>query len=296
MKDIAVTLYKIDALPENYDATDPSTYVKDTDQVVSSTLTGTNGNYYFGGLAPGYYYVRFTYDNDKYNVADFGKTSEYIPDSINNNSKALILAGTNKAVTSVIEFGNDYTSGKNIINGMNMGLAVKKEMAVKLNKFITEVTVTKDGKVTKYDYSDKNLSQVTISVINPKNTRVQVKYAFSIENTKYFPGYVGLLVDTMPKDMTFNPNLEENKNWVIYDNTLYYNGLSGKLLLPNEKQYFTLVLDLDLKEAGTYRNVITAKDLTIMGNDLPIYDFGGLTQTGGNTNDGIGAPAYVEGE
>ena len=296
MKDIAVTLYKIDALPENYDATDPSTYVKDTDQVVSSTLTGTNGNYYFGGLAPGYYYVRFTYDNDKYNVADFGKTSEYIPDSINNNSKALVLAGTNKAVTSVIEFGSDYTSGKNIINGMNMGLAVKKEMAVKLNKFITEVTVTKDGKVTKYDYSDKNLSQVTISVINPKNTRVQVKYAFSIENTKYFPGYVGLLVDTMPKDMTFNPNLEENKNWVIYDNTLYYNGLSGKLLLPNEKQYFTLVLDLDLKEAGTYRNVITAKDLTIMGNDLPIYDFGGLTQTGGNTNDGIGAPAYVEGE
>ena len=227
-------------------------------------------------MAAGNYYVRFTYDNDKYNVADFGKISEYIPNSESNNSKALILPNTNKAVTSVITFTEDYTDGKNIQRGINMGLTVKKEMAVKLNKFITEVTVSRNGKVTKYDYSDKNLSQVTISVQNPKDTKIQVKYAFSIENTKYFPGYVGLLVDTMPKDMTFNPDLEENKNWAIYDNTLYYNGLSGKLLLPGEKQYFKLTLDLDLKEAGTYRNVITAKDLTIMGKDLPIYDFGKL--------------------
>ena len=281
VKDIAVTLYKIDTLPENYDENDPTTYVKDTDKVISSTLTGANGNYYFGGLSTGYYYVRFSFDNDKYNVADFGKTSEYIPDSAGNNSKALLIPGTNKAVTKIVTFNEDYTSGKNIVSGMNMGLNVKKEMAVKLNKFITEVIVTKDGKVTKYDYSDKNLSQVSISVLNTKNTKIQVKYAFSIENTKYFPGYVGLIIDSMPKDMTFNPNLEENKNWAIYDNTLYYNGLSGKLLLPNEKQYFKLTLDLDLKEAGTYRNVITAKDLTIMGNDLPVYNFDELNAQGG---------------
>lgn len=284
MKDIAVTLYKIDELPENYDENDPSTYVKDTDRAVSSTLTGTNGNYYFGGLNPGYYYVRFTFDNDKYNIADYGKTSDYIPDSINNNSKATLLPNSNKAATKIITFTDDYTDGKNIVNGMNMGLTVKKEMAVKLNKFITEVTVSRNGNVKKYDYSDKNLSQVTISVQNPRDTKIQVKYAFSIENTKYFPGYVGLLVDTMPKDMTFNPNLEENKNWVIYDNTLYYNGLSGKLLLPGEKQYFKLTLDLDLKEAGTYRNVITAKDLTLQGSDLPIYNFDELNNS--NTQGG----------
>ena len=64
-----------------------------------------------------------------------------------------------------------------------------------------------------------------------------------------------------------------------YGNVLYYNGLSGKLLLPNEKQYFTLVLDLDLKEAGTYRNIVSARDLTLMGDELPVYDFSGL-----NTN------------
>ena len=83
----------------------------------------------------------------------------------------------------------------------------------------------------------------------------------------------------MPTGMTFNPNLKENQYWVMYDNLLYYNGLSGKLLLPNEKQYFTLVLDLDLKEAGTYRNIVSARDLTLMGDELPVYDFSGL-----NTN------------
>ena len=283
IQDIAVSLYKIDTLPENYDENDPSTYVKDTDSVISSTMTGVNGNYYFGGLAPGYYYVRFTFDNEKYNLAEVGKISEYVPDSINNNSKALLLPSTNKAVTKIIAFTNDYTDGNNIVTGMNMGLAVRKEMAVKLNKFITEVTVNKDGKVTKYDYSDKNLSQVTVAVLNTNNTKIQVKYAFSIENTKYFPGYVGLIIDSIPKDMTFNPELEDNKNWALYDNVLYYNGLSGKLLLPNEKQYFKLTLDLDLKEAGTYRNVITAKDLTIMGNDLPVYDFGNNTNQALNT-------------
>ena len=133
LKDVAVTLYKIDALPENYDPTDPSTYVKDTDRPVS-------------------------YDNDKYNVADFGKISEYIPNSESNNSKALILPNTNKAVTSVITFTEDYTDGKNIQRGINMGLTVKKEMAVKLNKFITEVTVSRNGKefITSNNFSSKS--------------------------------------------------------------------------------------------------------------------------------------------
>ena len=80
----------------------------------------------------------------------------------------------------------------------------------------------------------------------------------------------------MPTDMTFNPDLKENQYWIMYDNLLYYNGLSGKLLLPNEKQYFELVLDLDLKAAGTYRNVVSARDITLMGDELPVYDFSGL--------------------
>ena len=95
-----------------------------------------------------------------------------------------------------------------------------------------------------------------------------------------------MIVDNPPAGMTFNPSLKENQYWAMYDNLLYYNGLSGKLLLPNEKQYFTLVLDLDLKEAGTYRNIVSARDITLMGEELPVYDFGALNTGTGNTEGG----------
>ena len=286
LKDIPVSLYKIDQIPENYDSTDPTTFVKDTDKLVGATVTGENGNYYFGGLSSGIYYVSYTIDNTRYIVTDLEKKDESIPDSINNNSKGSLLPNTNKAISSLVVFPQDFTGDKISFNNINLGLAIKKEMAISLNKYITEVTVSKNGKVDTYDYSNQNLSQVSITVLNPKDTKIRVKYSFSIENTKYFPGYVGMIIDSMPQDMTFDPNLKENQYWVMYDNLLYYNGLSGKLLLPNEKQYFTLVLDLNLKEAGTYKNIISAKDITLMGEELPVYDFSGLINNSNNTSQG----------
>ena len=283
LKDIPVSLYKIDEIPSNYDSTDPSTFVKETDKLVGATVTGENGNYFFGGLSRGNYYVSYTIDNTKYIVTDLEKTDETISDSANNNSTASLLPNTNRAVSKVISFSEDGNSGPLTYRNINLGLAIKKEMAISLNKYITTVTVSKNGKVDTYDYSDQNTSQVSITVLNPKDTHIQVKYSFSIENTKYFPGYVGMIVDSMPNGMTFDPKIKENQYWSLYDNVLYYNGLSGKLLLPNEKQYFTLVLDLDLKEAGTYRNVVSAKDITLMGEELPVYNFSG---TSTNSNQG----------
>ena len=284
LKDIPVSLYKIDTIPENYDPIDPTTFVSETDTLVSATITGENGNYYFGGLSSGNYYVSYTINNNKYIVTDLGKTDESIPDSSNNNSSASLLPNTNNAITHIISFPTENSSGKLIVDNVNLGLAIKKEMAIKLNKYINEVTVNRNGKIDTYDYSNQAATQVSINVLNPKNTKVTVKYVFSIENTKYFPGYVGMIVDNMPDGMTFNPNLKENQYWVMYDNLLYYNGLSGKLLLPNERQYFTLVLDLDLKQGGTYRNVVSARDLTLMGDEIPVYDFSGLNSNTSNEN------------
>ncbi len=286
LKDIPVSLYKIGDIPEGYDITDPTTFVNENDTLVGATVTGENGNYYFGGLASGNYYVSYTVDNTKYIVTGINKSSDSIPDSENNNSKASQLPNTNKAISKIISFESENPSGRSNEIGINLGLAIKKEMAISLNKYITEVQVAKNGKVDTYDYSDKNATQVSISVLNPKDTKVRVKYTFTVENTKYFPGYIGMIVDNPPAGMTFNPSLKENQYWAMYDNLLYYNGLSGKLLLPNEKQYFTLVLDLDLKEAGTYRNIVSARDITLMGEELPVYDFGALNTGTGNTEGG----------
>ena len=294
LNDIPVSLYKLSEIPEDYDPINPSSFVGEDDQLVASTVTGENGNYYFGGLASGNYYVSFTINNQKYIVTDLERINDNIPNSINNNSRASILSNTNKAVSGIITFPEQATTGNITISNMNLGLAIKKEMAIELNKYITEVVVTRNGRVNTYDYSNQNATQVSINVINPKGTTVRVKYSFSIENVKYFPGYVGMIVDSMPEGMTFDPNIKENQYWVMYDNLLYYNGLAGKLLLPNEKQYFTLILDLDLKEAGTYRNIVSAKDVTLKGEELPVYDFSTIINSVDNneTNNTEGAIQY----
>ena len=97
-----------------------------------------------------------------------------------------------------------------------------------------------------------------------------------MENVKYYPGYVGMIVDAMPEGMTFNPNLKENQDWVSYDGNLYYNGLSGAILLPNQKMPFSLVLEAPLTKGGNYVNSVSVKDLVLMGDELPRYDFNTL--------------------
>ena len=49
-----------------------------------------------------------------------------------------------------------------------------------------------------YNY-DKQ-TKVKIDVKNLKNTSFRVKYGIEIENTKYFPGTIGSIVETIPKE------------------------------------------------------------------------------------------------
>ena len=89
--------------------------------------------------------------------------------------------------------------------------------------------------------------------------------------------------------MTFNPNLKENQDWMQVGNVLFYKGLSKRLLLPNEKNYFSFVLDLDIKKGGYYINFVSADDLILMGDEVPNYDFiygNDQSQTGGTEETG----------
>ena len=74
--------------------------------------------------------------------------------------------------------------------------------------------------------------------------------------------------------MTFSKDYKENQDWVLNGNTLYYTGLSGRLLIPGNKYYFNLILDLNITSGGTYTNVVAAKDLVLMGDEISGYDFG----------------------
>lgn len=272
LQNIPVSVCKI--AKTEYDENDPSTYTSDLDDCSFYSQTDASGRYVIRGLTEGKYYVKFTFNNDKYTVTDaFKNESTDSGSADSNNSKVTQLPGTNIAVSKVIEFNKTNSTVNR--NNINMGLKIKKQFAVDINKFITQADVTTNGDTKTYRYN--KATKVGVTLRNPRNAHIRVKYDFVVENTKYYPGYIGLIQDYMPEGMTFNSNLKENQDWVQYGNVLYYNGLSGKLLLSGEKKYFSLVLDLDVKEGGTYINYVSANDLTLMGDELPVYDFSLLT-------------------
>ena len=270
LENIPVSLYKIDGDISNYDPMNPVTFVSENDELIAETITGSNGEYSFRGIAKGNYYVKFKYNDSHYIPTDNSIINPNIPGSVNNNSKASILPNTDIAISNIISFSGNTTE----FNSMNLGLKIKKEFKVEIKKYITNVQIISDGKVENHDFN--NSTRVSLNIRNPKNAKIKVKYGFYVENIKYYPGYVGMIVDAVPEGMTFNPNLKENQDWVYYDGNLYYNGLSGAILLPNQKIPFSLVLETELTKGGNYVNSVSVKDLTLMGDELPKYDFNAL--------------------
>lgn len=267
LENIPVSIYKINDESINIDNNNPSTYVNNATWVADTT-TNINGEYVVRGLSEGKYFVKFTYNNDKYTPTDKDIKETKTVETNVINSKALPLPDSNVAISSVITFDNNSVKA----NDINLGLKIRKQFAVDIKKFITNVTVTSASGTDSYDYN--NATEVTLNVRNPRNTTAKVKYSFVIENTKYFPGYVGIIADRIPDGMTFSKDYKENQDWVLNGNTLYYTGLSGRLLIPGNKYYFNLILDLNITSGGTYTNVVAAKDLVLMGDEISGYDFG----------------------
>lgn len=272
LSEIPVSVCKIskNLETENYDPENPSTYVSKEDECVGETTTDMDGSFLFRGLNEGNYYVKYTFNSEKYLVAERKVISSNASDSNMINSKATQLPDSNIAISNIITFDESNLKA----NYVNLGLRVKKQFNVELKKYITKVTINDYNGVKSLDYN--KATKVAIDLKNPKNAHIKVKYLFTIKNVKYFPGYVGIIADKIPKGMKFDQTLTENQNWVLFEDTLYYNGLAGKLLDPNDEHQFELVLDLDVSKGGRYVNIVTAKELVLMGDELPEYDFSQL--------------------
>ena len=273
MKDIVVELYKLNnqSYNESSDPTNPNAYIDSSlDELVATATTDSNGAYTFNGLNPGFYYVLYRYDGLKYTPSN-----KYAGDDISKqyNSKAVAKnLVDNEAVSDIIALSAVSSDKAEYIN---LGLRIRKEFAVEINKYITNIVMTSNQGTKVFDY-DK-ATKVNLDIKNIKNTRFRVTYSFDIVNTKYFPGYIGVVADLVPAGMTFDPTLEENKDWAIYDGILYYTGLQNKLLLPGDKQYFNLVLDLDTNQGGTYTNIVAAQQPILMGEESSDIDYSAIT-------------------
>lgn len=284
IKDIAVDLYKTNANVE--DPKNPKDVISDTDEKIAETTTNANGRYSFKGLAVGNYYVKYTFDCDKYTVTEKNKEDVTRGDTSTIDSDAEMLSGTCAAVSNIITLDNDKINSLNI----DLGLRVRQVFDVSVNKYITNVTVTSNKGVESHDYDRKK--QVRLDLKNLRNTSFKVVYTIEIENTKYFPGTVGNIIESIPDGMTFDPNLAENDGWYESDGLLYYSNLSSTLLMPGEKYYITIALNLVTDSGGSYVNFVSVNDLQVqpISSDLTEVkddediDFG--TENTDNTEEG----------
>lgn len=268
-----VELYKLSdtTYPGGSESSNPNLYVNsELDELVATTTTDSHGGYEFTGLGAGNYYVLYRYDGVKYTPCDkYGGEVDHVPNATQNNSKAVAKnLADNEAISDIITLS---ASSSDVKGNMNLGLRIRKEFGVEINKYITNIVQTSNQGTKVYEYN--KATKVNIDIKNMKNTKFRVTYNFDIVNTKFFPGYVGIIADLVPAGMTFDGTLEENKDWTIYDGVLYYTGLQDKLLFPGDKHYFSLVLDLDTNQGGTYLNIVAAQQPILMGEETSDYDF-----------------------
>lgn len=269
LSDIIVQLYRTSSNVTDYKK--PLEVISDSDELVEETVTNLKGAYKFKALTSGNYYVKYTFDCDKYTVTEKNKQDPTSKGDLSlvDSDADMLNDGTCSAVSNIVKLDNDIVAASNI----DLGLRVRQDFDIKMNKYITNVTVTSNKGVQSYDYEKQN--KVKIDVKNLKNTSFRVSYLIELENSRYFPGTIGNIIETIPEGMTFNPNLPENDGWYESEGNLYYKDLNKTMIMPGEKYYITIVLDLVTNNGGDYINFVAATDLKIkpvITNFLEIVD------------------------
>ena len=282
LKDIIVDLYRL----KTDEITTDDEHINDKD-----TLTDEKGFYKFEGLKQGKYYVKYTFDCDKYTVTDKNKKDAQIGNTSSIDSDAKIINNVKingksvcYAITDIITLDNENVEYSNI----DIGLKIRQEFDIKIDKYITNAKIYKeDSLIYNKDYS--NAKMIKLDVKDLDDTLFRITYVIEIENTKYFPGTIGVLMENIPEEMIFNPDLPENEGWEEEDEYLTYPDLEKTILMPGEKIYLKVVLDLEPYSAGDFINYVAADSLNISNvnnsflevqpkNEVIINDDGGYPE------------------
>ena len=214
--------------------------------------------------------ARFNYSKGVYTfeIYDSVPTSYYVVAKYNENRYSLspTLVGSRNVSSSFrLEDGvartDEITFRNNrIADYINLGLMLKKNYKVKLNKYISSITTTNALGISNVkEYGKTSFAKLDIRDID--NMNIKVTYSIEIQNSGTYPGYVYRVIDMLPDGMAFNDSYEENKDWILNDDgTLENTSLSGTIIQEGEKKYLTLSLDISRKEAGTFVNYVSISD------------------------------------
>lgn len=275
---------KIDSNEEKLDGVTVKLFDSATNNIVKNekgeNLTKTtdkNGQYKFENLKEGKYLVLFEYDNNLYNLTTYKKESiseQYNSDVV---KKQVMIDNIQKivALTDILNLQNTN------IENINMGLVLKENFDLSLNKSISKVIVKANNYYKEYEYDKLKLAKVEISAKKIEGAVIEVEYEVDIKNEGNVEGYVDEIVDYIPEGFEFDKTL--NSGWVkssngVLKNTTY----AGVIINSGETKTIKLYLTktLDSKSVGIFvNNAEILKSTSVNGEEDLDSTYGNRIET-----------------
>lgn len=139
-----------------------------------------------------------------------------------------------------------------------------------LKQYLNKITVTNSKGKIEYDYKDTDFAKIEIHSKQMNESKVTLEYKIVVKNEGTIPGYARKIVDYMPKDLTFNSEL--NPDWYLGDDgNIYSVKLIDKLLNPGETAEINIILEKQMtnENVGTVTNLVEIYEAT---NDEGVED------------------------
>lgn len=222
-------------------------FVKTSDGKKLEVKTNEKGMYILNNIPKGKYIIIFDFAKDKYKITTY--KAEGVPES--ENSKAMMseltIQGETKefVATDVIQVENDN------ISNINIGLNEIQKFDLKLEKYISKMTVQSSKGTIVKEYDNSNIAKLELDAKQLNNTNVIIEYKIKVSNVGEATGYAKKIVDYMPNDMKFNSEL--NKDWYQNGKNIYTNSLENQPIKAGESKELTLILTKTMNENNVGR-------------------------------------------
>ena len=222
-------------------------FVKTSDGKKLEVTTNEKGMYILNNIPKGKYIIIFDFAKDKYKITTY--KAEGVPES--ENSKAMMseltIQGETKefVATDVIQVENDN------ISNINIGLNEIQKFDLKLEKYISKMTVQSSKGTIVKEYDNSNIAKLELDAKQLNNTNVIIEYKIKVSNVGEATGYAKKIVDYMPNDMKFNSEL--NKDWYQNGKNIYTNSLENQPIKAGESKELTLILTKTMNENNVGR-------------------------------------------
>ena len=219
--------------------------------IQAKEVTDSNGVYRFSGLEEGNYIVIFNYDTDTYSVTEYQKNE--VSSALNSDAttKEITLLGTQTkaGVTDIITLDAS-------IQNIDIGLIKNKICDLKLDKYISKVTVKTKSGTKEQSYNNTQLAKVEIKSKEIQGATIVIEYKIVITNEGEIPTSVNRVIDYLPDGLEFSSEL--NKSWTTMEKGKITNtSISNQKIDPGKSIELMLVATKTMtsNSTGTFTNI-----------------------------------------